>query len=187
MILYDLSGRRRYHSTQLAYLRVPGTIVVFFSAKMDSNEIKSEMGYWMSMVDQNKSSIIIVGTSCGSMEQNSFHKRITSACASHHVVKIIMLDLYNMDQSKAFTAFIKLLNTRNKDSSHSSGSVPKLCSQLYNCIQLMHPVPSAINVTEFISSLQAKSYSSACHQIVTRHLRIISEKGFIILSDGNYA
>ena len=187
MILYDLSGRRRYHSTQLAYLRSPGTIVVFFCEKMDSNEIKSEMGYWMSMVDQNKSSIIIIGTSRGSMELTSFYKRITSACASHHVVKIIMLDLYNMDQSKAFTAFKKLLSKKNDDSIRISGSVPKLCSQLYNCIQLIHPVPSAINVTEFISSLQAKSYSSACHQIVTEHLRYISEKGFIILSDGNYA
>ena len=180
MILYDLSGRRRYRPIQSAYLRDPGTIVIFFCARMNSNEIKSEMGYWMSMVDQNKSSIIVVGTSCGGMEQTSLYEGITEACASHHVDKIIMLDLDSIDQSKEFKVFKKLLSKTNKDSVRSPSSVPRLCSQLYSCIQLMHPVPSAITLTDVISSLQAKSYSSACHQIVTKHLRIISEKGFII-------
>lgn len=85
IMLYDLSGQMRYHSSHVAYLKSlnrtsPSVFLLMVSAKSSEEDIKEQLRYWYSLIistcnpDVSKSVVLVIASHVDTLEKKDMSR-----------------------------------------------------------------------------------------------------------------
>ena len=208
MIVYDLAGHREYYSSHSSILELisnttPSVFLLLVNLILTLQEITAQLYYWSTMISNvcskcpQQSSIIVVGShaDCVANRRNleslysAIEKLARKAIKQHTFVRFTALDITSFS-SQNLSNFMALLYGIIDDIRIKCPAISLSCHVMFAFLNDKVPAnQDAITLSQLLNLLRQEDPKFLPTEAaeVSKLLKTLSEKGFIVFFDTNIA
>eukprot|EP00731_Ephydatia_muelleri_P001593 Em0001g1593a len=206
MTIYDLAGHREYYSSHSSILEhisntTPSIFLLLVNLLLTIKDITAQLYYWSAMIGNvcskcsQQSSIIVVGTHADRISDERklefLHTQIEQvardAIKQHIYVQFTALNVTSF-RGKVFGSFLSLLHSTIDEVRLRCPAISLTCHVMYAFLNDKVPADQdAIPLSELLTLLSQEDPKVLPTDAteVSKHLRVLSDKGFIVFFESS--
>ena len=201
MTIYDLAGHREYYSSHSSILEhisntTPSIFLLLLNLLLTIKEITAQLYYWSAMIGNvcikcpQQSSIIVVGTHADCISdqeklqflQSQIEQVARDAIKQHIFVRYTALNVTSF-RGIGFDSFLSLLYSTIDGVRLRCPAISLTCHVMYAFLNDKVPAnQNALSLSQLLTLLNQEHprYLPTDSTEVSKHLQVLSEKGFIM-------